>query len=225
MKKLYTLITASILLTGVNAQDYNLTPNDTVSEIVEVNGYYSPTIYMEHDNTTTDSLELMWEQIENTAPVGWDYSYCDWTNCYAGNITSGTMSKIGPNQSGFIKVNVLPPSVGTAKFRFKVWKTSDPTDIDTITFLFEAILGVSDLYLGEKVSVYPNPSNGEQVTINNILPNSELVIQNALGQVVLSRNVGSSKLSISNLALRRGVYFIRLEREGNQYATRKLIVK
>lgn len=225
MNKIYSIIVASFLISGVNAQDYNITPNDTVSEIVVLNGYYSPGINMEHDNTTADSLELMWELFDNTSPAGWDFSFCDYTSCYAGNITSGTMTKFGQNQAGFIKVNLMPTTVGVAQFRFKVWKTSNPTDIDTITFLFDAILGISDIDLGQKVSVYPNPSNGEQVTINNILPNSELVIQNALGQVVFSKNINSSKLSISNLELRRGVYFVRLEREGNQYATRKLIVK
>lgn len=225
MKKLYSFLIASLFFTGLNAQDYNLTPNDTVSETVVLNGYYSPGINMEHDNTTADSLELNWELFDNTAPAGWDYSFCDYTSCYAGNITSGTMLKFGQNEAGFIKVNVMPTSVGVAQFRFKIWETSNPTEIDTITFLFDAILGVSDIDLGQKVSVYPNPSNGEQVTINYILPNSEIVIQNALGQVVLYRCVKTAKLSITNLGLRKGVYFLRIERDGKQYVSRKLIVK
>ena len=107
MTKIYALITATLLLTSLSAQDYNITPNDTVEQTIVVGSYTDATINMDHDNSTTDSLRLQWEIIENTIPTGWDYSICDYTNCYAGNITSGTMSKFGVNQSGFIKINLL----------------------------------------------------------------------------------------------------------------------
>lgn len=225
MKTLYTLIAATVLSLTAFGQDYVIAPNDTVQETIDLNVYSVSTINMDHDNTTADSIELQWELIENTAPAGWDYSYCDYTNCYAGNITSGTMVKFTQNQSGFIKVNLLATTAETAQFRFKIYKTGDVANADTITFIYNAVLGLSDLDLGKSLKVFPNPLSGNKITIDNILPNSKFSIQNALGQTVMTRSVDSEKLIISNLNIRTGVYFIRLERDHKVYATRKLIVK
>lgn len=225
MNKLYTFIAATLMLSAVNAQDFNITPNDTVEETITLNTYVVSTINMVHDNSTSDSLELIWQLIDNTAPAGWDYSYCDYTNCYAGNITSGTMVKFGENQAGFIKVNVLATTAEPAQFRFRVYNSGNSANADTITFIYNAVLGIDDIDLGKNLTVFPNPSNGNNISINNILPNSKFSIQNALGQTVMSRKVDSDKLIITNLELRTGVYFIRMERDNKLYATRKLIVK
>ena len=225
MRKIYTLIAATFLLTSLNAQDYNITLNDTIEQTVIVGSYTDATIYMDHDNSTTDSLRLQWEIIENTIPAGWDYSICDYTNCYAGNITSGTMSKFGMNQSGFIKLNMLASTTESGQLRFKVYNTGNAINADTIAFIYNAVLGLDDIDLGQHINVFPNPSTGNQVSIQNILPNTKLSIINALGQAVLSQTINSDKLVISNLNLRKGVYFIRFERANTLYATRKLIVK
>lgn len=225
MKKLYSIITISLISLSSFSQDFNILPNDTVQETIDLNVYTISTINMEHDNSSSDSLELQWELIDNTAPAGWDYSFCDYTNCYAGNITDGTMVKFGENQTGFIKVNVLATTAQTAQFRFKVYNTGNSVNADTITFIYNAVLEINDLDLGKNLNIFPNPSEGTKLSINNILPNTEFSIQSALGQTVMSRTINSEKMTISNLDLRTGVYFIRFARNNNIYATRKLIVK
>jgi len=225
MTKIYALITATLLLTSLSAQDYNITPNDTVEQTIVVGSYTDATINMDHDNSTTDSLRLQWEIIENTIPTGWDYSICDYTNCYAGNITSGTMSKFGVNQSGFIKINLLASTAENAQIRFKVYNAGNAVNADTITFIYNAVLGLDDIELGQYVNVFPNPSTGSQISISKLLPGTKLAIINTLGQTVLSPKNYSESLTISNLDLRMGVYFIRFEKANKLYATRKLVVR
>ena len=223
MKKIYLVLGLIASSVSLNAQDYIIAPNDTV--VVELTSatYTSNDIYLDHDNLTTDSLLLQWEIVENTIPADWDYSYCDYTNCYSSSITDATMTKFGPSESGFIKVTISAGSAANAVLRFKVYNDGFPENADTLTFIYNSTLGIFDNESINNVAVYPNPTNGD-FTINNIAPNSQVSIVNSLGQVVLSKE---SMLSTEtfNSQLNPGVYFIRLSEGDKQYATRKLIIK
>ena len=207
------------------AQDYTIDPNDSLSKAIIVSAYESGQINMPHDNSTADSIELNWEMISNTTPAGWDFSVCDYTSCYTGVISSGTMVKFGQNQTGFIRINVIATDGGSSVSRFKVWKTSAPNDIDTLTFIFNATLGVNDIELGERVVLFPNPSNGTELTVNNILSNSTVSFTNALGQIIVSESNISNTFTLKDVQLQKGVYFMRLERDGKQYSSRKVIIQ
>lgn len=223
MKKIYLVLALIASSVSLNAQDYIIAPNDTL--VVELTSatYTSNTINLDHDNLTSDSLLLQWEIIENTIPTGWDYSYCDYTNCYSSSTTNATMTKFGPSESGFIKITISAGSAANAVIRFKVYNDGFPENADTLTFIYNSTLGIFDNESINNVAVYPNPSNGD-FTINNIAPNSQVSIVNSLGQVVLSKE---SMLSTEtfNSQLNPGVYFIRLSEGDKQYATRKLIIK
>lgn len=225
MTKKYILLLTVLTSLNLFAQDYTIDPNDSVSKAIIVSAYESGQIDLPHDNSTADSLELNWEMISNTTPAGWDFSVCDYTNCYTGVITSGTMTKFGQNQSGFIKINLVATDGGSSVSQFKIWKTSAPNDFDTLTFIFNATLGINDIELGEKVVLFPNPSNGSELTVENILSNSTISFTNALGQVILSEKNISNTFTLNNIQLNKGVYFMKLERDGKQYSNRKVIIQ
>ncbi len=223
MKKIYFALGFIASTLSLNAQDYIIAPNDTV--VVELTSatYTSNDINLDHDNLTTDSLLLQWEIVENTIPADWDYSYCDYTNCYSSSVTDATMTKFGPSESGFIKVTVSAGSAANAMIRFKVYNDGFPENADTLTFIYNSTLGIIDNQSINYVSVFPNPSNGE-FTIDNVIPNSQISVVNSLGQIVLNAESVNSKYTF-NSNLNPGVYFIKLSNGRKQYATRKLIIK
>ena len=72
-------------------------------------------------------------------------------------------------------------------------------------------------------SVYPNPASGEKVYITSTKEKPKRVeIYNVLGKVVLAANVSGNELNISSLE--SGIYIMKIK-EGNSYATRKLVVR
>jgi len=223
MKKIYFalgLIASSISL---NAQDFIISPNDTAFVELTSSTYTTSTINLDHDNSSTDSLLLEWEIVENTIPVEWDYSYCDYTNCYSSIVTDATMTKFGPSQSGFIKMTLSATTAANAVIRFKVYNNGFPENADTLTFIYNSTLGIFDNELISNVEMFPNPSNGD-FTINNITPNSRVAIINSLGQSVLSKVIVSATYTFHS-NLNHGVYFVRLSENEKLYATRKLIIR
>jgi len=73
------------------------------------------------------------------------------------------------------------------------------------------------------VNIAPNPSNGV-FTVNNIANYTNIEVINSLGQEVFTiDNKGKSSVSI-DLSNRRGVYFVRLNGNG-ETVTRRVIIK
>lgn len=229
MKQLYiSLLTIALGSSAFSQANYTISPSNDVQEAIILNGYVPQEIDFYHDNQSADSIQLHWELLQRNAPSpseGWDYSYCDYNSCYLANATSGTMKKFGPNEHGYLKVTLLAGTEGWGYFQFRVFQTGDEANADTVSFTFHATLGLSDIELGRDVNVYPNPLSGSTLNVNGILPNSTIHIQNALGQVVESKETNNAVIALNDLDLRNGVYFVRLSRNGEIYATRKLIVK
>ena len=226
MMKIFT----SMMLTGCTAfafsQNYSVAPSNTMDEQIDLNVYTTTTINIAHDNLTTDSVEIQWEIIENNMLSGWDYSWCAYLDCFGSNITSGTFDKFGPSQTAFFKVNLNPMSVaGSGSVKVMIFDTNTPGVIDTLTYNYNAILGLEGIDLNADITVYPNPILGDELTINGLVPNTEINIVNANGQTVLSEGVNSIESKINIESLDNGVYFLKLSHDGIIYSTRKLIVK
>lgn len=225
MKKLYTLLCLSLGTFSLTAQDYIISPSNTLNQVIETNAYTTNYIYMQHDNTSANQINLAWDLIDIQVNPDWDYSYCDWTNCYAGNITTGTMTPIGQGQSGFLNVNLMAPSIGSGYFVFRVYKVGEEANADTLTYNFNVTLGLSDVELGKGISISPNPTDNGDFVVKNVLENSTITILNSLGQIIKTTKSSSPMVQFNDLNARNGLYFVRLERNGEIYATRRVIIK
>ena len=75
-----------------------------------------------------------------------------------------------------------------------------------------------------KVSVFPNPSNGE-IFINGIADYSSVLISNSLGQMVKSIEINSKSMLVIDLSDRKGVYFVKLMDNSGNTITKKVIIK
>ncbi|MGB8705593.1 MAG: T9SS type A sorting domain-containing protein [Gillisia sp.] len=75
----------------------------------------------------------------------------------------------------------------------------------------------------EGLSIYPNPVTGNKVYITS-QKNSvkEIEVYNVLGKKVLSSRITGKELDVTELT--PGIYILKIK-EGNNQATRKLVVK
>ena len=93
----------------------------------------------------------------------------------------------------------------------------------TITQFVSACLGLEELSgnVGDLLTIYPNPSNGEFTIQADAAMNIRIV--NEVGQVVKQTSLteNNKQLNVNNLA--SGIYFIIVEKDGNK-ATKKVVV-
>lgn len=222
MKQFFTLILFIGTATIGFAQDFIISPSSTINTTIQTNEYVTAQINFEHN--TTGDLTLEWDLIEKVAPVGWDYSFCDYTTCYDATKVNGTMTPFSTGQSGFIKVNVMTTIEGWAYFKFAVYNELAPQDADTVEFWFNGIASIKTV-TKEDVSIYPNPVNaGENWSIKNIPLNASVEIFNSLGQKIGKTIQATSSTLTMDGRLSKGAYIVKIHHD-NAIITRKLIIR
>lgn len=222
MTKIYAAVLLLISSTSVIAQDFIISPSNSVTTTVFTNEYVTAEIDFEHN--TTGDLTLGWDLIEKSTPVGWDYSYCDYNTCYDATYTHGTMAPFSTGNHGFIKVNVLTTTESSAYFKFSVYNVLTPTVTDTIEFWFNGVMSVKPV-VKEDLAIFPNPATfGDNWSIKNVPANSVIDVYNSLGQKVLKVGASQESTVVFENRLNRGAYIVKIQHDGI-VETRKLIIR
>ncbi len=86
------------------------------------------------------------------------------------------------------------------------------------------VVGLDDVVEPIKVSVYPNPTNGE-FYVKGAADYSNIVVVNALGQIVSKISNNSKAVLSFDLGAKRGVYFVKLTNEAGEEVTKRVIIK
>ena len=89
-----------------------------------------------------------------------------------------------------------------------------------IRVIYDANLSGLSSVMGEGLSVYPNPTSSV-LHIAGVQPSDRVQLMDLQGKLVLSANQGSHSLDISSLD--KGVYLLRLQRNGEQIETIKIL--
>ncbi|RQO32520.1 hypothetical protein DBR32_02655 [Taibaiella sp. KBW10] len=228
--------TVTVTTAGLNVTDPNVVLDDAV------------TLYNHVNNVSGANLSgLKWQIIQSfdsaNAPYkGWYiYTFCDNFICYTtSNLTvpgsnpvtykEFTFADIADRARSDFKMQVVVPSttpngtVGVAKVR--VWNS---TQADTATFIVKKgnsnSIGVVKMN-DNRVTVYPNPANGSDVTIfvNKDLKGTEAKIYNLLGAEMSAVKVSNELASVNTAAFAAGTYIVKIQNAmGEVIATRKLI--
>ncbi len=94
---------------------------------------------------------------------------------------------------------------------------------DNIT-VTDPTVGINDLSSRSlDVSVYPNPAKG---SVNvDVQERSEMILINAVGQIVQRSMVEKGQNTISLSGIKQGIYYARFTSESGQEATHKIVVK
>jgi Secretion system C-terminal sorting domain len=225
MIKRFTILFALVLMLQVSkAQSYNLNPGNSVSGSIDPTGTLFLEIKME--NVSGSVLNLSWDRLSNTTPVGWTIAICDFTECFPTIPVNGVMDPVPAGGEGFIKLTVQPGGIeGMGAVTFRVYNADIPSEEDVITFNIESIVGINEYDLGSEITFFPNPTV-DQVNLsalNGTLGKGTVKIMNAFGAVVMEtaiNDVPSQKLDVSHLAT--GLYVLHFENARGTVA-RKLI--
>lgn len=109
--------------------------------------------------------------------------------------------------------------------------TTNSASVDENRFelkFLNSTLSVGDIAFAEAVQVYPNPVNGDSVTIGNLIAGEsvKISIYNTLGQLIVSYQKESTNgnETVANMnSLKNGIYLLKVEQD--KVATTKRIIK
>ncbi|MCH2223697.1 MAG: T9SS type A sorting domain-containing protein [Crocinitomicaceae bacterium] len=226
MKKLYFLTILLAVCFTNHAQTFVYSTEQHIDETLTAP--YS-TFGVEFTTAVPQAITYGWESVSNTLPSGWDISLCDYTGCYVGVPSSGTMTAITLPESqngteGFIKLTVGHQEIiGEGTVEIYVFDSNDHSIGDTISFhLVNGTASNHEIASNEPFKIYPNPTK-DHLTIKGTGTYSG-AIYNSLGQSVLSfKRSGLSTINVSNL--RKGVYIIKYSNAFGKTFNKRLIIK
>ncbi|MBI4931409.1 MAG: T9SS type A sorting domain-containing protein [Bacteroidetes bacterium] len=87
----------------------------------------------------------------------------------------------------------------------------------------DPLVGIVESTNTNNINIYPNPSSGT-FTIETTEQESELIILNTLGEIILSQKIQNGKTEIDLSNQPNGIYFLHLTSE-NGTTTKKLSIQ
>lgn len=162
-----------------------------------------------------------------TVNIGNDTTLCTNQSIILTTGTSGSNSYIWSTGATIPVLAVPAPggTGGTVSYSVTVSNSFGCADEDTITINYVVCSGLDDLEAAG-VQMFPNPASDQlHVTFNRPLPaNSELLITDMTGKMVLRQTLGEASLSIDLQALSAGLYQVTLLENGSAAVSGKLVI-
>jgi hypothetical protein len=155
-------------------------------------------------------------------------------NCPSINSGTGLWSIGNYTTVPGLAINAVIPYPGVYTVVFNLTITSTPTCVTTASLTITVLTGpangcattVAGLreFSPEDLLIAPNPNNGTfSIRLQNAIDNPEITIVNSFGQVVYEKTL------VENHMVRfdpgKGVYFVKLAKDGRLLACKKLIVE
>jgi len=139
-------------------------------------------------------------------------------------ITANGLTAYNWNTGAITNSIVVSPTVNTTY-------TVSGTDVNgcpannTITQIVSTCTGLEFLNKAEGFQLYPNPNNGEFILrLENETINSELIIENALGQIVFNQSVLKGENAVVLKEIARGIYYFRIQDNKLTVSRGKMVV-
>lgn len=166
-------------------------------------------IWMYFQNTSADSIQLLWRRIEVNKPAEWDIDLCDYGACMGGTPASGLMLPLATQDSAYIKLIVQPKGVaGQAVLRFRVAIAQDQSQYADIQFTITAGQVATQSPMLATITAFPNPAK-QQVTVQTTETGGIWTLLDAQGNQ-LAQEQAYSDHTIFDLRLRQiGLYYLR----------------
>lgn len=187
-------------------------------------------------NLTASTLTLSvrkFEDLLNTVGMGDVASpyFCTGVVCYPASTMNSTVSLAANESMAFIAYIDEATVAGNSKVRYRF---VNATNSQTLTFTMDynnPTVGINEKNSTvNSVSFYPNPTNGDNLTVNfNVnesITSFPIVITSITGQEVLKTIVnptlGKNEVTVNLSALANGIYFLKLDSTNN--ISQKLII-
>lgn len=218
--KLFSLIIVFSLSFGFSkAQTFTLNPGNVDTVYAPANTLTIFDIYPV--NITSGDIIFSWTRVSVNLPLGWDYSFCDYGNCYTGIPNQGTMDTVNAGEMGLLGLNINPYAIaGQGIVKIYVYDGNFPNDGDTVTWVVNAdAVGISEIQQNG-FSFYPNPVN-DQLTINSheISSGMTYTIYSMNGEIVSTETLTTDK-KINTGNLPAGIYVLQINGDQKSFAVK-----
>lgn len=134
----------------------------------------------------------------------------------------------GTTFTGFGGYHTPNGDYSLSSYRFVWYDVNNPSDTAFVDLSFESAVGISEAASVGQFSIAPNPANAT-ATVNFDMSAGyadAIAVYNALGAQVLSTPIAATQRTaqLNTAALREGVYFVSLQRQGHALTTQRLVV-
>jgi hypothetical protein len=227
MKTLYSFCLVFALGLTAGAQNFNFSNEQHVDIILTEN---SETSDINFSTLTAQEVTYKWELVSNTMPAEWNFSLCDYNNCYIGVPALGTMITITLEESengmeGYFILNTMTGGVaGGGVVELYVYDAADYTIGEYVswTVATEGFVSVNEVDAVASLDVFPNPSSDQ---LNIRFDNSFTgFISNNIGQKVLDIR-GNQLASVDVSALQSGLYVISILSASGEVYNRQIVIQ
>jgi hypothetical protein len=225
MKKIFLAITIIATSINVNAQSFTVT-SDTIEGNFDVSQY--PSDYNYVVNTSGADMAMSFDLLTNTLPdAGWTVTLCTHQFCMPSVPTTASFGTLADGGQGYFNVHVgFNNTPGDGEISFRIYETSNPSNADTIVFLYHGTssLGIGNIQNGVSINLYPNPTN-DFITVSGLDFNTNSVINiYGLDGSLISSNIASSSSEVINVNdFQNGVYFMEVRKSGKLLYRSKFI--
>jgi hypothetical protein len=223
---LVSSIVCLLFVTSISAQNFNYSPSQEL--VGQLAGEW-PEFTISFEPSSPEAIQYDWEIIENSLPMDWDMSLCDYNTCYALLPSSASMSPISLEDAksgtkGFFKITFLSYKTDTtATISFYVYDSKDKSRGDTVSFTFSRTTSVANNNF-QNIEIYPNPSSS-LIHFDVAESNSTIRIMNFAGKILIEEtevNAGQKSLNLSHLP--KGLYFVNISGGDRNYQS-KIVVQ
>lgn len=233
MKKLLLLPFLLFTVSASLAQTFTVTPNDSIESTNDINDWLSDYTYI--NNTSGSALNLSFQTITNTMdPNGWDVLMCTSNGCYSYLPSGGSLGIVSNGDSAHLNLHCgFVGIAGTGVVRVRVYETGNPSNADTVTFIYHAVAstGIFDngnipLSLSQN---FPNPfSTSTSTTIKYKIeePNGRLIIADVQGKEITEYQLNNKSGEVIIMEnFKPGIYFYSLYSNNKLISKNKMIVQ
>lgn len=209
------LITIGILTVTsfLHAQDYTLTPGDSIESEIEANDLSVFNFLQE--NITTDTLYLSWEKVSEVVPAGWTAMICDNSICYPDLKAYGSMLPVVPGEYGLMSLHITAnEGGGTAIIQYAVWETNNALIKDTLTWIIHSLNTSIESLQQNNFSIF---TSGNKLIIRSTNPlDGKIRLLNLQGSVYTTMNFSGMQQQMDITAIPAGIYLLELTMAGSR---------
>lgn len=212
------------------SQNFSVTA-DTMGGTYNVNDYASDYNFIV--NNSGGQLNLSFDLLTNTISnnAGWSVTLCTHLLCMPSIPSTDAFGSFADGEQGFFNIHLgFGGTPGTGEISFRVYETTNPSNADTIVFVYTATMtaGTENILANKEFTVFPNPAT-DYVSINGLenITNGDVLIYSIDGNLVYSSTIASSinNKNIDISPLNEGLYFIKVIEDKKLVYTSQLIKK
>ncbi|MCH2214786.1 MAG: T9SS type A sorting domain-containing protein [Flavobacteriales bacterium] len=235
MKKVFSILLLAAVSSPMHSQSFTISENPVNVEVnltsqTNQNEVWGETMIT---NSTTESLNLKWERIENELPNCWLTSVFGVWIQYTPQISQQEF-ELAPGESGMLAITIFTDTEwntaygGEASIDLLITNLDDPTETETVEFYF-SVIGEAECLLStpfverDQITLYPNPTE-KLFRLGNTAKASKLVIYDARGKSILKYDVRVNE-SYRIEELEKGLYLVRLFDVNSEMLTTARLVK